>query len=81
MLSPAIESIAAPLPPPASKVKPVFRGVLHQWAAVALAGGGAVLVAMAPSARGRWAAAAYTASVITLFSVSALYHRPNWKPG
>lgn len=63
-----------------AKVKPTFRGVLHQWAAVAMAGGGTVLIAMAPSARARLAAAAYTASVVTLFSVSALYHRPTWKP-
>lgn len=63
-----------------AKVKPTFRGVLHQWAAVAMAGAGTVLIAMAPSARARLAAAAYTASVVTLFSVSALYHRPTWKP-
>lgn len=77
MASEAMESVEAPGARP-SKTKPTFRGVLHQWAAVALAGGGAVLVAMAPSVRARWAAAAYTASVVTLFSVSALYHRPTW---
>lgn len=73
----AIESIGVRGVGP-SKSKPTFRGVLHQWAAVALAGGGTVLIAMAPSLRARWAAAAYTASVVTLFSVSALYHRPTW---
>lgn len=87
MASQAIESPPDDVPgdPPAASprppgVKPTFRGVLHHWAAVAMAGAGAVLVAMAPSARGRWAAAAYTASVVTLFSVSALYHRPTWRP-
>jgi hemolysin III len=77
MASEAMESVEGPVARPA-KTKPSFRGVLHQWAAVALAGGGTVLIAMAPSARGRLAAAAYTASVVTLFSVSALYHRPTW---
>jgi hemolysin III len=77
MASESVERVDEAVTRP-SKVKPTFRGVLHQWAAVALAGGGTVLIAMAPSARARWAAAAYTASVVTLFSVSALYHRPTW---
>lgn len=81
--SPHHDHAAAQRPPTSGthpREKPTFRGVLHQWAAVAMAGAGSVLVAMAPSPRARWAALAYTASVVTLFSVSALYHRPTWKP-
>ncbi len=61
-------------------VKPSLRGVLHHWAAVASAGAGVVLVSMAPTTRAAWAAAGYMASVVTLFSVSAVYHRPTWTP-
>jgi hemolysin III len=35
---------------------------------------------VAPSARARAAANVYGASLFALFSVSALYHRPNWRP-
>ena len=39
-----------------------------------------VLVAATPSARGRLAAALYGGSLVILFGVSALYHRPTWAP-
>lgn len=65
---------------PPKPVKPSMRGVLHHWAAVFSAGAGVVLVCMAPQARAAWAAAVYMASVVTLFSVSAVYHRPTWTP-
>lgn len=67
---------AAPAPP----VKPLLRGVLHHWAAVFALGAGVVLVAMAPTARSAGAAALYALSVVTLFTVSAVYHRPTWTP-
>lgn len=60
--------------------KPRLRGVLHQWAAVAAFGAGAALVSMAPSARGAAAAAIYVLSLVTLFTVSATYHRVQWSP-
>ncbi len=60
--------------------KPRLRGVLHQWAAACALGAGAVLVAMAPTARSAAAAALYSASLVTLFGISATYHRINWSP-
>jgi len=60
--------------------KPLLRGVLHQIACGLAFVAGVLLVAVAPSARGRLAAAIYAASLVTLFGVSALYHRPTWSP-
>lgn len=64
----------------AKPIKPSLRGVLHQWAAVSTFGAGVVLVAMAPTARAASAALIYMLSVVTLFTVSAVYHRPTWSP-
>ncbi len=61
-------------------VKPTWRGVSHHWAALAALGAGAVLVVMAPTTRAAWASAIFAASVVTLFSVSASYHRRTWAP-
>lgn len=61
-------------------VKPLLRGVSHEIAAGIAFAAWILLVAAAPSARARVAAAAYGASLFTLFTVSALYHRPTWSP-
>lgn len=58
--------------------KPLLRGVLHQWAAVAALAGGIVLTAMAPTGRAAAAAGLFALSLFTLFTVSATYHRPTW---
>lgn len=71
--APAVSTAAKP-------VKPTLRGVLHHWAAVWAAGAGVALVAMAPTARAAWAAGVYCLSLVTLFGVSAVYHRPMWEP-
>jgi hemolysin III len=56
--------------------------VTHQWAFVASILIGIALVASAPSARARLAAAIYAVSVAALFGSSALYHRVAWRsPG
>lgn len=60
--------------------KPRLRGVLHFWAAFAALFAGAALVAIAPSARAAWSAGVYALSAVTLFGVSAGYHRPAWGP-
>jgi hemolysin III len=60
--------------------KPTMRGVLHQWAALAAAAAGAVLVGMAPGARAAWAAGGFVVSLVVLFGVSATYHRVTWRP-
>jgi hemolysin III len=60
--------------------KPLLRGVSHEVAAFAAALGGFALVRTAPSARAAAGAAVYAATLTTLFAVSAIYHRPTWKP-
>mgnify|MGYP002648456155 CR=1 FL=1 len=64
----------------AVSVKPRLRGVLHQFAAAGALGAGLVLVAMAPGARSATAAALFAISLVTLFTVSATYHRVTWSP-
>lgn len=59
--------------------KPALRGVLHHSAAFFAAGAGAVLVAMSPDLRTAAAAAIFSLSLVTLFAVSAIYHRVQWK--
>jgi len=66
-------------PDPSSIAKPVLRGVLHHAAAVFAAGAGSVLVAMSSNLRSAVAAAVYSLSLVTLFAVSAIYHRIQWK--
>jgi hemolysin III len=64
--------------PPLAVEKPKLRGVLHQFAASCALGAGAVLIAVAPTARAATAAAIYAFSLVALFTVSATYHRVNW---
>lgn len=59
--------------------KPRLRGVSHQVSFFLTLIAGAWLISMADSAT-RWACAIYIASLAGQFGVSALYHRPNWKP-
>ena len=66
-------------PDESAPAKPKLRGVLHHAAAVFAAGAGSVLVAMSSSMRAAVAAAIYSLSLVTLFAVSATYHRVEWK--
>lgn len=65
----------------AAPPKPQFRGVFHQYAAPAAAGAGLVLTAVAPAGLATYAAAVFAASLVTLFTVSASYHRIHFAPG
>jgi hemolysin III len=65
---------------PDAPVKPLLRGWLHQCAVFVAVGAGAVLTAVAPTARASLAAVGFTASFVLLFGVSATYHRINWSP-
>lgn len=61
--------------------RPRARGWIHLWLAGMAIVAGSVLVAVAwstGSARAGWAISIYAASIITMFSVSALYHRVHW---
>lgn len=59
-------------------VKPLLRGVSHQFAFFAALGAGAVLIATAGSPRAIAATAVYAATLAALFGVSASYHRGRW---
>ena len=63
-----------------ARVKPRYRGVLHEvgfYAALALS---VPLVATAPEGRARFAALVFSACLAGCFGASALYHRPTWSP-
>ena len=54
---------------------PRLRGVLHAGAFPAAIAAGGVLIALAPTATARFAAAVYAVTSALLFGVSAAYHR------
>lgn len=58
--------------------KPLLRGVLHEVAAFVAFVAGAILVFRASGARARAGALVYGISLVSLFAVSAIYHRPDW---
>ena len=59
--------------------KPLLRGVFHEVAAAVSLGAGLLLVGSA-GAHGRAPAAIYALTLLMLFLVSAVYHRPTWTP-
>jgi hemolysin III len=67
--------VDAPMP---TRTKPLLRGVSHEIAAGVALAGLVALVWVAPGPRARTAALVYGMSLVALFSVSALYHRPMW---
>jgi len=74
-------SAAAPSPDLAGGPgKPLLRGVTHEIAAFAALAAWIGLTLAAPSPRARVAAGVYGATLLALFTVSALYHRPTWAP-
>ncbi len=64
----------------APRTKPLLRGVSHEIAAGIALAGLVALVLLAPGPRARTGALVYGLSLVALFSVSALYHRPTWGP-
>ncbi len=61
-------------------LKPLLRGHFHQAAFFFALGACAMLITKANSKTSLIAALIYSLSLITLFGISSLYHRPNWKP-
>ncbi|EIE24973.1 hypothetical protein COCSUDRAFT_83666 [Coccomyxa subellipsoidea C-169] len=61
-------------------VKPLLRGHLHQHAIFAALAAGMLLVASASTREARISCTVYVASLVALFSASALYHRVTWNP-
>ena len=68
----------------ADEVIPRLRGLLHAHAAWVAGAASLILVLLAPTGAARVAALIYGASLVALFTASALYHRwrgdPRWKP-
>ena len=65
---------------PVALIKPRLRGVSHQYAAYVSVPAGLLLTLTAPSQKAAVGSLVYTVSLVVLFSVSALYHRPTWQP-
>ena len=74
------ESLAPAGADVAEAVKPLLRGVSHQYAFVVALVLAVVLIAAAPDARARFAVGVFGVSVALMFGVSALYHRVTWRP-
>ncbi len=72
----------APAPPAAqataARTKPLLRGVSHELAAVAALPAVASLLLRARGPAATLGAAVYGATLVTLFTVSAVYHRRFW---
>ena len=62
-----------------SSIKPTMRGLLHQIAFFVSLVTGPLLIAISDAGH-RLGSAIYSFTVSALFGVSALYHRPNWRP-
>ena len=79
--SPETDQDAGPLEPVvevARAVKPRLRGWLHAGAAPLALLAGIVLVALAPTGRGRLGGAIFLAASVLLFGTSGIYHRGTW---
>src|SRR5689334_15929519 len=63
-----------------AEIKPRLRGWLHLGTAPLTLAAGIVLVVLSPTATTKWGSAVFTLSALTLFSVSAVYHRGTWSP-
>lgn len=72
---------SGPVRPDASTMsKPRLRGHLHQWCFVASIVVGVGLVVTRSGTANTIAALIYAAGVVTMFGVSALFHRVEWTP-
>jgi hemolysin III len=65
---------------PSSPLIPRYRGLLHLRALVALAPVLVVLLLLGSTARDRIAALFFVGGLVTMFGVSAAYHRGSWSP-
>jgi hemolysin III len=61
-------------------VKPRLRGVFHEIGFYVAAGTGAAMVVTADPGRAQLAAGIFASCVATCFGLSAVYHRPTWRP-
>ena len=63
--------------PPHLAVKPLLRGVSHQWGAIVFGVLGLILVVETP-ASGRWSVLVYVLCITAMLATSAIYHRVPW---
>ena len=61
-------------------VKPRLRGVFHELGFYAAAAVGILVVLTADPGKARLAAAIFASCVVVCFGLSAVYHRPTWRP-
>lgn len=62
------------------EIKPKLRGWLHAATSPLTLAAGIVLIALSPTLTTRLGSAAFAATALLLFTVSAIYHRGNWSP-
>ncbi len=60
--------------------KPLLRGYFHQEAFFTALGACALLIAKSSNHRSLFASIVYSAGLLLLLGISALYHRPYWGP-
>jgi hemolysin III len=65
---------------PQAPVKPLLRGVSHEYAFFVSLGCGVALILAASDGKARFAATVYAVAVSALLGTSALYHRVTWRP-
>ncbi|MGZ4257151.1 MAG: PAQR family membrane homeostasis protein TrhA [Gaiellaceae bacterium] len=61
-------------------MKPRLRGVFHELGFYAATAAGVVLILTAEPGKARAAASIFAGCVVVCFGLSALYHRPTWRP-
>jgi hemolysin III len=64
----------------AQLVKPLLRGHFHQAMFFIALGASILLVPRSETSKEFWATAIYSIGLLTMFGISALYHRINWSP-
>jgi len=62
-----------------AELRPLLRGVFHQWAFVAAVVAGVVLVVLADGWLARFSSWVYATALVAMLGASALYHRFPWK--
>lgn len=61
-------------------MKPKLRGYFHQEAFFVALGAGILLIAKSSTSAALISSTVYTLSLLLLFGISAIYHRPQWQP-
>jgi len=78
--APSTSPEPGPIEAAVAAVKPHLRGWLHAGMVPLAVAAGVVLIALAPSAPARVAAAVFSVTAWLLFGTSAVYHRGSWSP-